>query len=113
MGMGMNGDLAAAMGYAPFILNCTGTSQTTAAPVRTKNAELLASASNTGAMLIATAKVGSSHFCFNSSATAAVIYVPTGQYLNSTQNGTFTLAVNKAASFLQYKANYWSSSLTA
>jgi len=106
-GLGMSSQLAAALGNQPNIVNCLGTALSGAANVLTKNSELVASASNTGVALLATAHIGSPFYFFCSSSTSAVIYVPSGHYLNGTQNGTYTLAQNTALAIMQYKRTYW------
>jgi len=112
-GLGMSPFLAGVLGNAPNLVTCAGTTLGTAAVIKTHMPELSAAGGATGAVFPTTAKVGTPYYCFCSSSTSAVVYVPSGQYLNGTQNGTFTLAQNKAAILIQYKLNNWSSNLTA
>lgn len=117
MGLGMASPLADALGNSPSQLACLGTGQTTAATIKSTNVELVPSSSNTGAIFQANALVGSPYFLFNAQSTSAVVYPPVSSYMNGTQNGSFTLAQNKAAILFQYKTasgnDYWWSNLTA
>jgi hypothetical protein len=103
MGLGMPAQLAEVLGNQANALACTGTTQGTAATIKTTNTELVSSASNTGAVLQATVPIGSPHYVFNSQATTAVVYVPTGDALNGSTNGTLSVAQNKGAILWKYK----------
>ena len=118
VGLGMPAQLAEALGNTPHALACTGTAVATAATIKTTNTELVPSSANTGAVLQASAKVGTPYYMFNAQSTSAVIYVPTSSVLNGTTNGTFTVAQNKAAILWQVKAaangvDHWAALLTA
>lgn len=113
VGLGMSPLLASTLGNDDQLLTCTGTSQATAALIKTTNVELSAASSQTGALLNVNLLIGSPVFAFCSSSTSAVIYPPNGGTLNGTLNGSFTLAQNKAAVLIQYKKGAWSSNLTA
>ncbi len=106
-GLGVAGQLAEALGNQPLALGTLGTSQTASATIRSTNIELIASSSQTGAILPASAKVGTPYYVFCSSSTAGIVYAPSGQYLNGAQNGSVTLAQNKSTILIQYKRNYW------
>lgn len=112
VGLGVQPTLASAIGNQPNSLGCLGTTQGTAAVIKTHNTELVPSSSQTGAVFQAAAKVGTPHYFFNAQSTSAVIYVQTGDSLQGTVNGTFTLAQNKAAILMKYKvsgtAGLWS-----
>ena len=112
-GLGMPSPLAQVLGNQPATLTCTGTTQATAALIKTTNTELVAAGSATGAILNSSAPNGSPYYLFTSSSTAALIYPPVGEVLNGTTNGTLSLAQNKAAIIWQYKNNNWVSILTA
>jgi hypothetical protein len=110
--------MAEALGNQPNALGCTGTAQATAAVIKTTNTELVPSSANTGAILQASAKVGTPYFLFNSQSTSAVVYPPTGGAMNGTTNGGFTIAQNKAAILWQFKTttssvDSWAALLTA
>lgn len=113
MGHGMPPQLADLLGGEPNVLTCTGTAQGTAATVKSKNTELSAASSQTGAILPSASNVNSEFFFFCSSSTSAVVYVPSGHYLNGSQNAGLTIAQNKGAIIWQYKKGYWASILTA
>lgn len=97
----------------PNTLTCTGTSQATAAAIKSKNTELSPASSQTGAILPSGATVGGNYNMFNGQSTSAVIYCPVGHLLNGTSNNSLTLAQNKAAIMFQYKKSNWWSILTA
>lgn len=113
MGLGMPAQLAALLGGNPSVLVCAGTTQGTAATVKTKNVELTAAGGATGVIPPAIFPVMENILFFNSSATTAVIYVPVGHTLNGSLNGTLNLLQNKAAYIYQYKPKFWASNLTA
>jgi hypothetical protein len=113
MGVGVPAQQAKVIGSDYTALTCTGTTQAGAAPVLSKMVELTAAANQTGALLPSDADVQEEYNFFNSSATAADVYVPAGHYLNGTQNAELTIAQDKAAKIWQYKPKYWASILTA
>lgn len=106
-GLGMPPLLASELGNQPNALTCTGTSQTTAATIKTKNTELVAASSQTGAVPPSDAKVGSPYFLVASASTTAVVYVPVGHTLLGSLNGSVNLAQNKCMILWQYKLNNW------
>lgn len=112
-GLGMSPFLAAVLGNGPQTVTCTGTTSGTAAMIRSHIPELVAAGGATGAIFPSTAKVGTPYYLFCSSSTSAVIYVPTGQFLNTVQNDSFTLTQKKAVIMIQYKLNNWSTNLSA
>lgn len=112
IGSGMPPLLAAELGNQPSTLITAGTAQGTAAAVLTKNVTLTTAGSQTGAILPATAKIGTPYYFFNPTATSGVIYVPSGHYLNGSQNAGLTLAQNKGAILIQNSTGRWSSILT-
>lgn len=112
-GLGLAPQLAEALGNQSNLITCAGTTQGTATLIKTKLSELSAAGSQTGAILPATAKIGTPYYVNCSSSTSAVIYVPVGQALNGATNDSLTLAQNKAAILWQYKLNNWTKVLTA
>ena len=112
-GLGMSPFLASVIGNDPQTVTCAGTTLGTAAAIRSHIPELVAAGGATGAVLPSTAKVGTPYYIYCSSSTSAVIYVPSGQFLNTVQNDTFTLAQKKSVIMIQYKLNNWSTNLTA
>ena len=113
VGLGVPPQLAATLGNTPSSVTCAGTSQGAATAIRTHNSELVTDTSKTGAILPSDAKIGTPYFMFASASTSAVAYVPSGHYLNGSQNAGLTIAQNKGAILIQYKKNYWTSMLTA
>lgn len=112
-GLGVPPQVASALGNQATAVTCAGTAQTTATAILSHLAELTAASSQTGAILPATALVGTPYYVFSAASTSAVVYVPSGHYLNGSQNAGLTVAQNKGAVLIQYKKNYWTSVLTA
>lgn len=117
VGLAMPAQLASQLGNQPSSLACTGTTLGAAASIKTTNVEVVPSASNTGAVFQTSAKLGTPHYIFNAQSTGAVIYVPSGYFMNGTADATFTLAQNKSVVMWQYKrasgVGYWAANLTA
>lgn len=112
-GIGFPGQQANLMGANPHALTTTGTAQGTAAILKSRNTELVTAASQTGAIPPSNAPVMEPYFIVNPTATAGVIYVPSGHSLNGSLNGSVSLAQNKQIIFYQYKRNNWTYNLTA
>ena len=116
MGFGMPSQQASQLGANPNALTTTGTSQTTAAVLKSRNTELVTAASQTGAIPPATAGVFDLYFITNQASTPAVVYVPVGHTLNGSLNGTVasgSLAQFKTVILYQYKSKNWTYILTA
>src|SRR5262249_18004500 len=115
-GVGVPGEVARIYGNQASTVNCTGTAQATAALIKSHSVEVVPSASNTGAIFSSSALVGTPHYFFNAQSTSAVIYGAVGDFMNGSQNGSFTLAQNKSAILWKYKQlagnGYWCSKLT-
>jgi len=112
-GLGVPTQLATLMGAQPKVVAGAGTSQTTAATLVSRGAEVTASASQTGVIPASDAPIMTPFALTNSTSTTAVVYVPVGHYLNSSQNASVNLAQNKAIYLWQYKSKYWTYILTA
>ena len=119
MGVGMSPYPAEQLGNNASTLVCAGTSsQANAAKILSKNVELTAAGSTAnGALLQSTALIGSPHFFFCSTSTSAIVYPPSGDYMNGSQNAGVTVAQNKGVIIWKYKvasgAGYWASVTTA
>ena len=115
-GFGMPPQLAAALSGNANTLTCTGTTQATAATILSKFTELSPASSQTGAILPNALIAGEWHVV-NQQSTSAVVYVPVGDTLNTTLNGSLTVAQGKAAILWKYKvsggAATWTYILTA
>lgn len=116
-GLGLPAQLAQLLGGNPSQLTTTGTTQGTAAIIRSTNTELVTAASQTGAVLPSSpdnSNVMVPYNIFNGTATTGVLYVPTGHTLNGTLNGTLNIpSTNKSVIVWQYKPKFWASILTA
>ena len=113
MGLGMESHMANILGNDDSIVTCAGTTQAAATLIKTTNVEFSASGGATGAILSATLPIGSPVYGITTSSTAAIIYCPVGHSMNTSLNGSLSLAQNKAAVLIQYKKGFWSSVLTA
>jgi hypothetical protein len=108
-GLGMPTPLATVLGNQPSNLTCTGTSQTTAATMLTRNLILNAQTSQTGAILQNNSKVGSPWWVANGtlSTTSAVVYAPVGNTLNGVLNNSVTIAQNGFVIIFQSALKTW------
>ena len=119
MGVGMAGEQASLIGADPWKGTGTGTSQTGATVLLTDNAELSVSSGQTAFIFpggsTTNGAILNDWWITNQSATAtsALIFVPSGHYLNSSLNASLTLAQYKSAILWQYKYKYWTYLLTA
>lgn len=113
VGVGMPPLQAAVLGNQPQAVTCAGTTQATAAAIRTHNTELTAAASQTGAILPSGALIGTPYYTACVSSTAAVVYCPIGATLNGTLNNSLTITQNKAVTMWQSSLNQWRTNLTA
>src|SRR5712671_463749 len=99
-GLGLPVQLAQLLGGNPHQLTCTGTTQGTAATIRSSNTELVTAASQSGAILPASpdnTNVMVPYNIFNGTATTAVLYVPTGHTINGVLNSTLSIpSTNKS-----------------
>lgn len=113
MGLGMPPQLSEILGGNPAVLTGAGTTQADAAKVLSKNIEL-AGASNSGAVIPATAQVMDVYYFYNGGANSVIVYAPVAHTLNSAASTTgLTIATHKAAFLYQYKKGAWASVLTA
>lgn len=113
IGLGMPAQLANVCGAKANALTTTGTSQTTAATMKSRNTELVTAGSQTGAIPPSNAQVMEPYFITNQQSTTGVVYVPVGHYLNSVQNASVNVAQYKSLILWQYKKGYWTYNLTA
>lgn len=109
-GHGMPWPLAGALGNDPDALTATGTTQGGAAsiPVNTRLVSVTAATSATGVILPSNAKIGDPYFISGVGTAAPVVYAPSTQYLNGSQNGSVTLSAAGASGiFVQMALNKW------
>ena len=113
MGAGLPAQLSAVLGNDPNPVTCAGTTQGAATTVLTHNSELVTGASATGAILQSSALVGTPWYFYNSTATTAKVYAPSGHYMNGVLNSSVSIATTLGCFVWQYKKGYWASVLTA
>src|SRR5258708_7125933 len=112
-GVGVPAQLAVILGAQPAVVVAKGTSQTTAAVLTSRGAEITAASSQTGVIPDAASPIMTPFALTNSSATTAIVYVPVGHSLNGSSNGRVYLSQNKSIYFLQYKSKKLTYILTA
>lgn len=114
MGGGIAPLVSAMLGNDPQALTTTGTTQATAAAIRSHLATLTTASSQTGAILPSNAKVGTPYWVSNPASTTGIVYAPASTTLNGAASTTgLNLAQNKAAIFIQTAVGVWVSILTA
>jgi hypothetical protein len=111
MGVGEAWPLAALLGNDPQLLAAAGTTQATAALINNHSVEMTATGAD--GIILPLAHIGSPFYIFNSSASTGLLYVPVGHTLNTTLNGSLSIATHKAVIIWQYKLKFWATILTA
>jgi hypothetical protein len=116
MGIGMPVQQAHILGNQSQKVTGTGTSQATGALLETNMAELTTAGGNTAFTLANNsndpADIGTPVYVANSTATAGLVFVPSGHTLNGTANGSLSIAQNKLAYFVQFAVKNWFSVLS-
>ncbi len=107
MGLGMPPHQAEQLGGNPKVVNGTGTAQSGAGKILTKNVELNTSSGQTAVILPSDAEIMSPYFIVNPDADTGLVFVPVGDNLFATANGSISLAQNKACIVWQYKKDNW------
>ncbi len=106
-GLGTAAQLAKKLGNDPQTVTGVGTGQNGGATIIDACVELVTAGGATAATIVSSWPVGSPIYVYNSTATSGVVFVPTGHYLNGSQNGSLTIATTLSTIFFQYKKNYW------
>jgi hypothetical protein len=112
VGAGLPPLQAAILGNEPSALTATGSAQTDAAPILSHLVTMTATGAD-GVILPSGALVGTPYYVYNSSGSTGLVYCPVGHTLNSTSNGSLSLATHKQAIFIQVSKGVWASNLTA
>lgn len=112
MGFGTPSQLAAMTGNDPVALTAAGSTQATATTITSHLVEMTATGAD-GLIMPSAAKIGTPYYIFNSSASTGLVYCPVGHTMNTTSNGSVSVATHKAVIIIQYKRLFWSSNLTA
>lgn len=119
MGFGMQGELADLVGADYSLLVGKGTAQTGAAIILSDNVELNVSVGQTAVVVASLAtpqqQIAEPIYFVNTSATAtaALVFVPSGHTLNGSLNGSVSVAQFKTAVLYQYKNKFWASIVSA
>ena len=115
-GVGVPAQLATLLGGNPNKQAGTGTAQTGATVIRSRNTELNPQASATAFVFPSTAGVMEPYFLVNPQSTSALIFVPSGHTLSTVSsggsNGNVTLAQNTSVVMWQYKPKFWAANLS-
>jgi len=108
MGFGMSPFAADDLGNTPQSLAGAGTTQATAAAIRSSLVLVTSSGGADRAILPSDAKIGSPYFVASLGATASIIYCPVGHTLNGVTNGAATFqATPGMAIFMRTSATAW------
>lgn len=107
MGFGMDPFSSGLLGNDPQALAGTGTTQGTAAAILSHLVEVTGASSNTGAILPASAHIGTPFYVASVGGTAAKIYVPSTHTLNGTTNGGATFSAAGLLIFIQTSRGKW------
>lgn len=114
MGLGMPGALANRIGNTPVTIAGIGTAQTGAAPIQTGLTVATTAGGATAFVFQAAASLGRPFYFFNSSATTALVYPPSGGNFNGgSTDAAFSVAQNKFVTFMRLSSTAWASNLTA
>jgi hypothetical protein len=95
----------------PVNITAAGTTQATATVARGELIEFTPTGSD--GVMVPDPGIGNPVFAFNSSASTGLVYVPVGHTLNTTLNGSVSVATHKGVLLIQYKRLFWFSILTA
>ncbi len=112
MGLGMPGELAGLLGNQPQALTATGTTQAGAAAITAHLVTMTATGAD-GIILPITGKVGTPYYVLNSSASTGLVYCPVGHTMNTTSNGSVSVATHLGVLCIQMSKGVWASILTA
>jgi len=116
MGVGLPAEQALRLGANPVELAGVGTAQVGAAAI-VKDATFVTATTAVGQtafVLPDTAELQQEYVVFNSSATAALVFPPTGGFINAgAVNTSASIAQNLARTFKRISATRWISFLTA
>ena len=110
-GLGMPAQLANLIGGNPNLQAGTGTTQTGATVIKSRNTELNPASSSTAFVFPSNVAVMEPYFLVNVQSTAGVVFVPSGHTIVSgagvATNGSVSISQGKAAIVWQYKVKNW------
>lgn len=112
LGTGMPPLQAAVLGNGALAQTAAGADQAGATAIRSHLVTMTATGAD-GLRLPSNALVGTPYWVWNSSASTGLIYAPVGATMNTTLNGSLSLATHKLAVFIQTSKGNWASILTA
>lgn len=107
IGFGFSSMQSSLIGAEPKVITGVGTTQTSAATVISRGAELSPAASNTAFVLPSTAKTFNPFMLTNQQSTTALVFVPAGHNLNSVANASVSIAQYATVIIWQYKPKNW------
>lgn len=115
-GFGLPAQLANTLGANPAKISGIGTTQTGAAVLTSRNAELNPQSTATAFVPDANA-LNDVYYLVNPQSTTALVYVPSGHTLSSVtsggSNGHVSVAQNTSCIMWQYKPKFWAVNLSA
>lgn len=113
IGLGMPPALAGALSGNVTTITCAGTNQGGATLITSKCSILNAASGSTGGVFPSSTQKGTGYFeqymIVNGtiSTASAVVYAPSGGFLNGTTNGSATLAAGRAAIAWEVSSGVW------
>lgn len=107
MGAGHPPLQAELLGNEVQALNGAGTTQAAATAIRSTMSRVTGASSQTGAILPATAQIGTPYYVASVAATAAKVYCPVGHTLNTVSNGGCTFSAAGLLVFIQMAKGEW------
>lgn len=114
MGLGMPGPLATLLGNTPGTLAGAGTTQAAGTLISSSMAKLTTTGGATAFTFRSTTTISRLFFLYNSSATTALIYPPSGgTIVGLSQDAAFSLAQNKSVLIWHFDLNTYVANLTA
>lgn len=114
LGLGMPPSLSGSLGNRPQTITAAGTTQAGAtAMVNGSHLFEMTATGADGIVVSSSAPIGTPIYVFNSSASTGLVYCALGQTMNTTSNGSVSVATHKLVVVIQYKKGAWASNLTA
>lgn len=114
MGVGLPAEQALRLGYSPVTLAGVGTAQVGAAAIKTNFVNATTAVGQTAFVLPSDAELMVPYILVNTTATAALVFPPTGGTINAgAANASASIGQNLARSFMRISATAWISFLAA
>ncbi len=106
-GFGFSAQQSELLGGVTIKITGVGTTQTGAAVVTSRGAELNPAGGASAFVFPTTVKLFQPYYLVNPQSTAALVFVPSGHTLNGTANASVSISQNATAIIWQYKPKNW------